>query len=396
MGKKSCRPGSQAKREGAPPHQKLLVVGRRRFSSLAAVARAFKIRPSQLYQRLDRGMSLDAAIASGSKNLQHRPVQVMTLNGPKVFPTLEAACRQYQVARSLFSVRLGAGWSIEEALGLVRRFLPGRPLAIDLTHAGKRYQYRSHGEAERSHGIGRGLVWYRLQNGWTIAQALELAPPPSDSKIDACGYVYVITHKDTGMRYVGQTMLPVEKRWQEHLDTAFKRRTGHNRPLYEAIKTFGLKAFVIKQVAVAKTRPELDKLERAWIRRLGSVTPTGFNQQRGGAGASWGHSVIVDGVKYASITAAARAFGERPGNVHSRLKRGWRLEEAIGFSKRPKSWNAPRKCRVRVDGKVHVFPTQAEAARAFGVWPSVLSLRLKAGWSMSKALRRLRKGRGSE
>jgi hypothetical protein len=365
----------------------------KQFESLAEAAASYGISATQVYQRLERGMTLSQALAAGPNNLTHRRVHVVTPSGDQVFPTLTAACTAFNVPRGLVSQRLRMGWRIDEALGATERIKTGKPLAVDLVHEGVRYLFRSRAEAETQLGIGRGLIRYRLERGWSLAQALELRPPPQDAKIDAIGYVYAITHKKSRMQYVGQTMLPVRKRWEEHIDIARNQRFGHSRPLYAAIRRFGPKAFTIKRLAIAKTRPELDALERRWIRQLGSVAPAGFNRQRGGAGASWGHKVEVAGVTYPSVAAAARAHGKHGGNVHSRLQRGWSLEEALGVTQRATPWNAPRRCKVRVNGKVISFPTHAAAARAFGVCPSVLSVRLKAGLSMSKALKRFRKSR---
>lgn len=92
------------------------------------------------------------------------------------------------------------------------------------------------------------------------------------------GRIYGITNQVSGKKYVGKTICSLEIRWNQH------RRSKRKTALAYAIKKYGPDAFVIRELAVAGTREELNYLERWFISWLDSRVPNGYNLREGGDG----------------------------------------------------------------------------------------------------------------
>lgn len=91
------------------------------------------------------------------------------------FRSRMAAARYYRVDPMVFNARLKEGWSPEEAAGLVRR--AGSSTPINVTVADK--TFRSLKAAAEAHRLSYMTVYQRhAKRGWTLEQALGLAPPP--------------------------------------------------------------------------------------------------------------------------------------------------------------------------------------------------------------------------
>lgn len=109
------------------------------------------------------------------------------------------------------------------------------------------------------------------------------------------GSIYVVTHVESGRRYVGQTIHPVAYRWKHHVAGALNGRS-HCRYLASAIRKHGTEAFTVETVQLieAASKDELatrlDAAEIEWIARLASLAPSGFNLAVGGQGKGRGHT----------------------------------------------------------------------------------------------------------
>lgn len=87
--------------------------------------------------------------------------------------------------------------------------------------------------------------------------------------------VYRIFSERTPRVYVGITTGSLRKRWREHLCAA---RTGSERPLYRAMRKYGLEAFFIEPIDTASSLDELREKELLHIDRLGShALASGYN-----------------------------------------------------------------------------------------------------------------------
>ena len=92
--------------------------------------------------------------------------------------------------------------------------------------------------------------------------------------------IYKCTNRTNGKVYIGQTMYTIEHRWSGHVHSAL--RTDSRVPLHCAIRKYGRDAFLLEVVQSASSQEETNKLEVEWIARVGSITPGGYNLQRGG------------------------------------------------------------------------------------------------------------------
>ena len=95
------------------------------------------------------------------------------------------------------------------------------------------------------------------------------------------GYIYKITNKVNGKAYVGKTTDTVQVRWKEHLKD-FKRKRCANRPLYRAIRKYGIDAFNVETLEKVKLE-NLSERETYWIEHFHTYTD-GYNATSGGDG----------------------------------------------------------------------------------------------------------------
>jgi group I intron endonuclease len=84
--------------------------------------------------------------------------------------------------------------------------------------------------------------------------------------------VYAVS-LDGVVRYVGATILGIERRWKEHLRLPRRSCTA----LSEGIRTHGHHAFVVEHIASAIRREELKNLERILIEQHNTLSPNGYN-----------------------------------------------------------------------------------------------------------------------
>lgn len=95
------------------------------------------------------------------------------------------------------------------------------------------------------------------------------------------GYIYLITNKINNKKYVGKTTQSIEKRWQEHISDS-KREKCEIRPLYRAIRKYGIENFTIKEIEKCNT-DNLSEKEKYWIRYYNTYED-GYNATLGGDG----------------------------------------------------------------------------------------------------------------
>lgn len=368
----------------------------RRFTSINQAAAAYGMDPRKVRSRLIRlKWSPEQAL-----QIEPAPAKKLPSNSKAVVVEYKGCCRRYKsigeaarafgLSRALVCKRWKVfGWTLKQALGIEprsRRFV-GRSQAVSFTHQGKRYRYKSILEAAEAHGVLHGTVLSRLRTlGWTIRQALELAAPPAHTK-ECYGYIYLVTHRASGRQYVGQTLLQIRERWEEHVRSSQEADpTGPH--LRCAIKKHGPRAFTVKELDRTISFHDANRKERFWIKQLRTLAPHGFNVNRGGGGINLGRPVTVRGVRYASIAAAARAHNLQPGNVASRLREHkWTVEQAFGLEPPPARSGAPIAVDVIIDGKHRTFPSIKAASDALCKDYTIVRSRLQtSGWTIEQAL----------
>jgi hypothetical protein len=190
---------------------------------------------------------------------------------------------------------------------------------------------------------------------------------------------YLITCKTTNQYYVGITERNLKWRWMQHLREVNR---GGGYLLHEVIKHYGIWDFEFRYIASARSHNDLQELEKQLILQYHSVE-NGFNQTRGGAtGEAVGNPVTVKGIRFISMSAAARYYGVAEYAVHQRMKRyGYSLEEALEIEVRQK--DPPKRNPYEVAG--HTYPNFVEACRQYGLEDSAVRGRLEIGWSKRQA-----------
>ena len=84
--------------------------------------------------------------------------------------------------------------------------------------------------------------------------------------------------------YVGQTTAGMENRWRDQVrHSVYPQKPDFRFPLSRAIRKYGPVAFDHQILAVARTKEELDNLEKVWIILL-RTRETGYNVTVGGEG----------------------------------------------------------------------------------------------------------------
>lgn len=94
-------------------------------------------------------------------------------------------------------------------------------------------------------------------------------------------YIYKITNSINQKIYIGKTIRTIEERWREH-QRDYNKTSLEKRPLYAAMKKYGISAFSIEQIEECSLE-ELEEKERYWIEFYGSFK-NGYNATLGGDG----------------------------------------------------------------------------------------------------------------
>ena len=118
----------------------------------------------------------------------------------------------------------------------------------------------------------------------------------------------------------------------------------------------------------------IPRLRIGWpLRRALTVEPRSIGR---------GTAVSVGSREYRSVREACRALGAPYRVIIDRLHRGWDTERAFAAPVRNRDGTAKR---LTIGGKR--YESVAAAARAFGVDPAIARERIRTGWSPKKALR---------
>ncbi len=102
------------------------------------------------------------------------------------------------------------------------------------------------------------------------------------------GTIYCIRSKQSGKRYVGKTMLSIEKRFYKH---CYDAKRGSSTYLHKAIRKYGIDNF---EVYAIEQTDDISERELFWIHELNTMAPNGYNLTIGGDG---GNTSNTDGYK---------------------------------------------------------------------------------------------------
>lgn len=131
-----------------------------------------------------------------------------------------------------------------------------------------------------------------------------------------------------GKQYVGQTSRTLEKRWKEHCDKHSKCLALHS-----AILKYGSENFTVQQIDVACNQIEADYKEHAWIERLNTLSPNGYNLKDGGSNGKHSEDVKLKMKKHWSTherTPAQKIAAYLLGKSHKNTTHSAEWNEKIG------------------------------------------------------------------
>lgn len=108
-------------------------------------------------------------------------------------------------------------------------------------------------------------------------------------------YIYKIINNINDKVYIGKTAFSIQKRFQEHCQDAFRERC-EKRPLYAAMRKYGIEHFSIEQIEECSDDMAADK-EAYWI-GIYKAYSTGYNATLGGDGKFlYDHEAILKRLK---------------------------------------------------------------------------------------------------
>ena len=103
-------------------------------------------------------------------------------------------------------------------------------------------------------------------------------------------YIYKITNIINSKAYIGKTVGTIANRWKEHCREA-KQNRSNNRPLYMAIRKYGIDYFTIEQVEECSVE-KLSDQEKYWI-NVFDTYHNGYNATCGGDGSQYADYDII-------------------------------------------------------------------------------------------------------
>ena len=178
-------------------------------------------------------------------------------------------------------------------------------------------------------------------------------------------YIYKITNMVNQKIYIGKTLFTIEKRFKQHMNEYLKREKEH-RPLYSAIKKYGIESFeicILEECSVS----ELSERERFWIESLGSFK-NGYNATRGGDGTIYADydlifSLFEEGKNIKEIAAITKYCEDtvRTGLISYGITEKQRSERGHSSLKKPVAKLDPETLEI-----IEVFSSTGEAKKSVG------------------------------
>ena len=85
------------------------------------------------------------------------------------------------------------------------------------------------------------------------------------------GYIYCITNMLNGKQYVGKTVGSINERFKQHC-AEYKKERSKDRPLYRAMRKYGIENFIVEQLIQIEQRNPLANSLREWRRKIRELT----------------------------------------------------------------------------------------------------------------------------
>lgn len=378
-----------------PPNTKTIVIavnGKEMvFHGYKQLAKYFKKPESRIRAAIKRGWPIEAAVGliePPPRPPAHNAERIVVQDRAQrlVFPGYAALGRHYSKSPDTIRHRIEAGQSPEAAVDLSP---PENERAVTVQTKDWPLHFRSLKAACRHFRKTYETVYDRQHRaGWTLEQALDLEPHPKHTK-RSFGIVYVLIHRPSGMKYVGQTVTTLVRRWTGHCNDAAREPSKKESLVSNLIRRDGPTSFQSDILGTANNQHELDALEQHFIAEHNTLAPHGLNKSRGGGGcaAASGREVTVAGETFLSESAAARYHNVHPDTFRLRLKAGKTPEQAAELVDLGGPTTKAKPIRFRHRGKPYSYKSRMSAAKAWSLSVTCVSYRLDTlGWSPRRAL----------
>lgn len=149
-----------------------------------------------------------------------------------------------------------------------------------------------------------------IKSGMTPEEAFARVPNPGYAN----GVIYLIEHLTTGRKYVGLTIVFVTERWRQHVEHAMAGHIKNLDSLHAAIREHGAHEFRMTVIDTGTTKLDLERKERYWIAKLGTLAPNGFNIcPGGGSGGAMGYINFLDGNRFTTKRERAAYLATKHG-----------------------------------------------------------------------------------
>jgi len=199
------------------------------------------------------------------------------------------------------------------------------------------------------------------------------------------GKLYLITNILNQRYYVGITTRSIKHRWEGHKRAAEGEKILNLKGLHAAMRKFGLENFKITQLGKYDSLKKLAKAEVQAIKKYHSLTPNGYNLNRGGGINPRFGPYEVEGIEYFSLESLAQDYDLLPITVQKRMHSGkWTIRQACGLDDPPldKRSNA----QPMIIGGIE-FRSKMALVSYFGIDKRTFDLRVnRLGWSIEEAV----------
>lgn len=152
------------------------------------------------------------------------------------------------------------------------------------------------------------------------------------------GTIYLILHRASGKKYVGQTTRKLKERIRYHI----KNHGIHGTMVGNALRKHGVKAFDFAIIDGADSMEELNAKEQRWIEHYGSMKPFGYNYTAGGDGSP--------GLKHSEATK------EKIRQITTGKKASDETRQKMSLQRKGKTWSEDYKRKMSDVKKGIAFP----------------------------------------
>lgn len=175
-------------------------------------------------------------------------------------------------------------------------------------------------------------------------------------------FIYKITNKINGKIYIGKTLKTIEGRWKDHLKD-YKRPRFERRPLYSAMKKYGVENFSIEEVEECSSEI-LSEREIYWIDFYDSFR-SGYNATKGGDGKPFidEQEILKLWKDGKSLKDIAEVIGHSRAQTSQLLRNNGILSEDIIKRGHNKYYKSVKMININANQVLAIFPSTREAAR---------------------------------